>query len=224
MTKDVRGKNVVFSVFVIDTWYPMLCAKSGAFDTEQDEIEVTSINSGSDKEFIPGMRSSTLSLNGVTRIDNTDGTVSVFYLMQQARSVLPMRASLTNNGGTNIALTFNGMISHTGFTKDGISQSSLRVRISGAITHGTIVTPPVPATEFSIYINAVAGQSSVSSASLDGVTVLAVARSGFIHNSTSGTPGNMQFKYTDGAGTGTISFDTTNPFAAGEVIYVLYRV
>lgn len=226
MSNLVKGKNVVTSMFIIDTWYPIFCAKSGTFERVQDEIEVTSINSGSDKEFIPGMRSATLSMTGVTTLNNTNARISVLYLDQQSRSVFQLRTSLTDNDGNNVAMTYNAIIKRTGFSRDvsSYSQSFVDFRITGAVTYGTIISPPAPPAVFSIYIDAVEGQTSVSSASLDGVTVKAVARSGQIHRSVSGTPGNMEFRYTDGVGTGTISFDPTNPFLAGEVIYVLYVV
>ena len=71
-----------------------------------------------------------------------------------------------------------------------------------------------------------AGASSVHSALLEatGVEILTVARTGTVHNATTGSPGNLQYLFTGGTGNGTIAFDSTVPFVASEVIYILYKV
>ena len=49
----------------------------------QDEIEVTSINSGSSREYLPGTANGMLTVGGLSPIDNTEGKISIFYLLQQ---------------------------------------------------------------------------------------------------------------------------------------------
>lgn len=225
----VKGKNVVFSIAIDAVYYPIFCAKTAEFVQEQDEIEVTSIDSGSSKEFVAGMMSAYVTLSGVTVSDNSDGKIAITYLMQQAarRTTFAMKCVLTDDDAGTIQASFNVFIKSNTLTRDriGYSQSSTTFRITGGITWTPVVGPPTPEDEFAIYLNMTAGQNSVSHASLDGVTVLQVQREGVGHTEVAGTPtaGGREFKYTDGVGTGTITFDANQPALVTEVIYVLYR-
>lgn len=225
----VKGKNVVIEMYVAPDYYPIFCAKSGELVTEQDEIEVTSTASGSSKEFLPGMFSGMLTCSGVTVINNTDNKISVTYLMQQSvrRVVQTFRITMTDDEGTVLRAGFQGVILGNSLQREttGYSQSSTRIRVSGDIEFSEIILPPTPENEYALYLTVVAGQNAVSHADLDGATILQVQREGVGHTEVSGTPaaGGREFKYTDGVGTGTITFDAGQPFVTGEIIYVLYR-
>jgi hypothetical protein len=225
MSNTVKGRNVVVSMLVDEAYYPVFCAKAAEFVTEQDMFDVTSINSGADREFRGGMRTTTLTLSGITTLNNSYGRISITYLMQQMRTAKTFKITMTDDDAqTNIA-TFSGLIQTAGFSREtsGYSKSNLTVKVSGAVTWQTVVTAPTPEDEFALYITVVAAASSVSHANLGGATILQVQREGVGHTETSGTPSGRQFKYTDNTTSGTISFDTSIPFDTGEIIYVLYR-
>ena len=221
----IRGKNIVCSLYSVDNYYPIFCAKNAEFNLNQDEIEITSRNSGSSREYIPGMMNATLSMTGVTTLDNTNGRISVLYLMQQSvrRSLQQLIITLTDDDGNDIVMSFNAIITATGFTRDvaSYSQCSVNFRVTGDITFDSIIVPPTPEVVYSIYLSASTGAYSVSDILLIGADVLQVARTGITHNEVSGTPIGRQFSY-DSA-TGAILFDSSIPFNDGEDIYVEYK-
>ena len=222
----VKGKNIVISMLSGGLYYPIFCTKTADFTVNQDEIEMTTINSGSSREYTAGMMNASLTVTGVTTLDNTNSRVSVNYLEQQAirRTTQSFAITMTDDDGNDLVRLFDGIIISTNFNRDvsSYSQSSVTIRVTGGITYDTVVTPPVPEVVYSDYFACVEGETSISDASLIGVDILQVARSGDTHEETGGVPGNHQFKYT--TGTGTIGFDVNIPFNDGEVIYVEWKV
>lgn len=221
----IKGKNIVCSLLSGSTYYPIFCGKSAEFNVNQDEIEVTSVNSGSSREYVPGMMNATLSMTGVTTLDNTNGRISVLYLMQQSirRATHDVIITLTDDTGADVVISFNAIITATGFTRDvaSYSQCSVNFRITGDVGFDTIITPPVAENVYSFTLDCVEGEISVSDVLLAGVEILQVARTGITHNETTGTPVGRQFKYT--SGTGTITFDASIPFNSGEDVYIEWK-
>jgi hypothetical protein len=221
----IKGKNIVCSMDVGGTYYPIFCAKNAEFNVNQDEIETTSVNSGSSREYDPGMMNATLSMTGVTTLNNTNGRISPLYLMQQSirRATQSLIINLTDDDGADVVIDFSAIITATGFTRDvaSYSQCSVNFRVTGDINFDTVITPPAPSEVFSIYLSTTAGNTTVSDAALTGKEVLLVAREGSVYNETTGTPTGRYFKFT--SGTGTITFDSSIPFNTGEVVYVEYK-
>lgn len=213
------------------TFYPVFCAKSGELSTDQEEIEVTSVNSGGDREYEPGMASHSLSVSGLTELNNLGGLVSIVYLQQQAvrRTIHNMSWTMTNQEGNVIVLTFKAFIRSLAIGKEiGVfSSSAASFRITGGIGYSDVVQPPVdPICEIAdpLYLTLAEGETSVTDALLaaDGVEILGVWRytSLFL---TTGTPGSGQYSvdYT----TGTVFIDPDNPGnPGGEPIHILYKV
>lgn len=102
------------------------------------------------------------------------------------------------------------------FDKDG----NLKVKFTGDFNVTT--TGQVQDT---LYIDFAAGETQVSHPLLEqtGVVILFVARETALFKPTTGTPGNQQWKFTGGAGNGTVEFDPTNP-SLGETIIVSYKI
>lgn len=221
----VKGKNIVCSMFVTDNYYPVFCAKTAEFTMNQDEVEMTSINSGSSREYTAGMMNAVLSMTGVTARDNSDGKVSITYLMQQStrRQTHNFAITLTDDEGFDIVISFSAIIITTGFSREvqGYSNSSVTFRITGDVDFDEVILPPAPEQVFSDYFAATAGLTSITDASLVGVDILQVAREGLTYDQTGGTPTGRQFKYT--TLTGTIDFDASIPFNTGETVYVEWK-
>lgn len=236
MNRKVLGKNAVFSMYIAGVYYPVFCAKTFERVLNQDEIEVTSVNSGSDREYVPGMSNSTISASGITQINNDEGKVSIFYLDQLAirRSINSYRVLCTDQDGGTIFITFNAFIVNSTLSKDTTawSQSSASFRITGAWTFGTVVPPPVvPVCEVqpTIYADLADGSTTYTNALLipgvgETITIIHVTRSGTTYYETSGTPGNMEFSY-DSA-TGTIEWDLAGnpPSPDLEPISIEYNI
>lgn len=234
---DVLGKGVVVEQKIGDYWFPVFCATVNTFDLEQEVIETTNVNSGPNREFVPGMATATVSVSGITRVNNLDSRANIIYLVQQSvrRQIHSLRMVIVNQVSPTpevAVISFNALIKTTNITseKSLLSNCSVTYTVTGGISFDTLVPPPpepVCEVQDPLYIDAVEGQTSVSHALLqqDGVVILEVQRSGIGHAEiTVGTPVNNQFTFTGGSGFGTIQFPTAIPFNPGEVVYVLYKI
>lgn len=234
--RDVLGRSVFVDMKIDGFWFPIMCAKVNQFDLEQDEIETTHVNSGPNREYVPGMANATVGVTGITRVNNGDGKVNIIYLLQQSvrRQIHTMRMRLEDQvtPTSNVSvISFNAFVRSTNITSDRtlLSNASVTFRVTGGLTFDTIVpapAEPICEVQSPLYIDAVAGESSVSDSLLEvaGVSILEVQRTGVGHKPTSGTPGNLEYKFTGGTGNGTVDFDPNNTFLSGEVIYVLYKI
>ena len=227
----VKAKNVIVEVDISGTYYPFFCGKNMTFSQNQELIEITSVNSAVAREYEAGMTTANLSIDGVTILDNTGNKVAILYLMQESirRTPQTMRIRLTDDDGGTKQIAFTALITNNTLSRSygQYSQSSTSLTITGEPVISAIIDPPgVACPADPLYIDVVAGASSVHSALLEaaGVEILTVARTGTVHNATTGTPGNLQYLFTGGTGNGTIAFDATVPFEASEVIYILYKV
>lgn len=235
MANRVQGKNIIGSMNIDDTYYPIFCGKTLSFNLDQDELETTSVNSGVSREYIAGMANAVMNITGVTILDNTESRISIAFLQQQSirQAVQEWQIQLTDDDGSIIYYLFEGIIRNTSFTKalPGYSQSDLTVRITGDINITTIAPPPPPGSPEIIYSDwwtmdagntYIDGLSDVHGYGLQGVTILEVDREGANYDIiTSGTPGNRQATHNNT--TGVISFDPTNP-SMGETVFVLFKV
>lgn len=221
MANQVLGKDVITQILILGVYYPIFCGKTADLTTNQDEIEVTHVNSGADREYVPGMSNHLLNVAGVTVLDNTEGKISWEYLAQMAqrRTINTYRILLTDQDGDQRAITFDAFWT-TGVLSRNVtewSQSSVTMRITGSLTYESPVSPPTPPAceiEDPIYTTLAEAATSVSSALLipgvgETITILHVTRSGITLYETTGTPGNLEFQYV--SGTGTINFDPANP-------------
>lgn len=229
MANRVKSSNVIIELLVGASYYPVFCGKTMEYSQNQELIEVTSINSGYSREYEAGMTTADLSITGVTILDNTGGRIAVTYLMQEGVRRVPqtMRIRMTDDDGGTLQIAFSAIVVNNTLSRSfgSYSQSSTQLKVTGDAVISSVIAPPgLVCPEEPLYIDVVAGASSVHSALLEtaGITILEVDRSGMQFNETSGTPGNAEFRY--GGTDGYIYFDTTNPFNAGEVIYVLYML
>jgi len=211
------------------TYYPVFCGKTAEFSQNQETIEVTSINSSVAREYESGMTTATLNITGITILDNTGNRISITYLMQEAirRAVQTMRIRLMDDNGGTLQIAFSAIITNNTLSRSvgTYSGSATTFVITGEPTISSVIPPPgTECVEAPLYIDVVAGATSVQSALIQDPTVviLGVSRSGLVHDSTSGTPGNMEYKFNSAAGA--VSFDPTNPFNSGEVIWILYKL
>lgn len=226
----VQGRNVLVSMFITDDYYPVFCAKSASLDIPQEELEVTHVNSGSWRQYIQSMNSGTLNVSGITTLDNSNGRVSITYLMQQSirRQSFSLRVMLTDDDGNVLLITFPGFITNTSLSKDigSYSGSNVTFRINGIPEFSEIIPPPEPPVcevEDTLYLTLEEGEHIVQSDSLQGdYTVLWVTREGLGHDQALGSAGNRQFLYHPIVGN--IEFSPLVPGnPGGEAIAVGYK-
>lgn len=213
---QVTGKNVIVEMLISSIYYPIFCGKAADLPLEQDEIEVTHVNSGSEREYVPGMSNFLLNISGVTVLDNTENRVSILYFMQLAirRSINTYRMRFTDQDGDTAAITFSAFVRNSTVSRDVTqwSQSSVTMRITGPLTFSSVIPPPGTPTceqEPTIYKDLAESSLFVQDNLLipgvgETITILHVSRSGTTYYETSGTPGNLEFLYT--SATGRITF------------------
>jgi hypothetical protein len=222
------------------TFYPVFCGTSLRFSNTQDEIETTSIASGSDREFIPGMSSYILEISGVTTLDNSDSRIAITYLMQQAqrRQLQSWKIVLTDDDGDIINYTFQGFIRDTDFDKSipGYSKSNVVVRVSGAVTIDAVAPPPSGDYEvYADYWSAVGGNDYISGASTgntDGTAytltatdiILAVTVENQHMYEVTGAPtdGNPEYQFVTSPGV-KVQFPSSLVFGGGEKVFVMFK-
>lgn len=217
----VKGKNFVVTMVIGGTPYPIFCAKTADLVLTQDVVEVTSVNSGSDREYEPGMASQTLNCTGIHILDNTGSKISANYLRSPIRRVAQaFRVTQTDDDANVYIENFTGIIERVDISRDvpGYAQSAVDIRIIGA-TSSTTVVPPNPAGIGRIYMTTTPGAHAVTNGILSGKTILEVELEGVGYDVVSGTPGTRQCNF---SGT-TITFEATVSFDTGAIVYVLYQ-
>ena len=226
MGKEIQPGSAYIEISIDSVWYPLLCAKSFSFDLNQDEIETTSINSTSAREYIPGMSNSTASCNGVSYIENSGSKIAATYCLQLSvrREILPFRVYMIAADSDTLAIEFNGFF--TGISlSGGIDQfmnGDLSIRVSGDPSITEIIAPPVPGELQEIYLTLAAASYSVSNAVLDDVEIFLVEREGIQYDEVTGTASGRQFVYNDASDE--IVFDSAMPGnPGGESVHILYK-
>lgn len=236
MNRKVLGKNVIFAMLVDGNYYPLFCGKTAELVLDQDEIEVTHVNSGAARDFVPGMSGSIFNVAGVTLINNDEHKVSLLYLSQLAirRSINTYRVLLTDQDGTLASIIFSAFIRNTTLSRDVLqwSQSVASFRITGDWAFSSVIpSPTIPTCEEEdpIFTTLAEGSTEITSVLLqqgggETITILHVSRSGTTYYQTSGTPGNLEFQY-DNVG-GKIKFQWGgNPAAPNlEPVSVNYKI
>jgi hypothetical protein len=213
MNRKVLGRNVIVSMLVDGNYYPIFCGKTASLDLTQDKIEVTHVNSGAHRNFVPGMTDSTFSVQGVTLINNDEQKISVIYLNQLAirRNINTYKILLTDQDNNQYAISLSAFVLNTSLSRDvnSWSQSSVTFQITEDWTFGSDIPPPLSSVceEQDPIFGTLADGSAVFTSALliqgvgQTITILHVARSGTTYYQTSGTPGNLEYKYNSSAGT-----------------------
>jgi hypothetical protein len=228
MANTIQGKNIILYMLDSSVYYPVLCGQSMDFTLEQEPIEVTSINSTNAREYIAGMSTARCNINGITTLDNTGSRISILYAMQLSvrRVAQSWKIVMTDDEANIKNITFDGIITTTGFNREraSYSKSNLSILLSGDFTISDTVTPPVEPTIYEKYLTLTAGNYTLSHADLDAIVeVLVVHREGRQYDEVSGTPSGRQVKYTDGVGTGTLTFDSSLPAEVNESVHIVFK-
>lgn len=82
--EPIHGKDTLLSIKIDAEFYPVLCAVDMTFSCSQETILATTVDTGIwRRKRLRNLSEWNVSISGLTKIDNTDGQVSFFYLLQQ---------------------------------------------------------------------------------------------------------------------------------------------
>jgi len=220
----VWGQDVVLSIYVGGSYYPIFCATDCTYQCAAEFIEKTGPESGGARQWMRRLEEHTSTVTGLTKIENGT-TVTFFYMLQLAvrRAAQTFKMTFTNENGDEYIINGEGLIGTMGINGPATdwSNATLEIRWNGAPDLTLITDPTCSNIQEPLYLTTTPGASSVSNILLtSSVTILEVQREGIGHTKTTGTPVNREYKFT--SATNTISFDSSIPFMTGEIIYVLY--
>lgn len=229
--EPIHGNDILLSIKVGTEFFPVLCATDMTFQCSQDVVLATTVGTGIwRRKRLRNLSEWSVSITGLSKIDNTDGQVSFFYLLQEnirgAEQTIQILFDV--DGDTQVLegiviipdLSINGNVSSfadVNATFLGAGEVTIQEAVSG-VESGIceeLVSDTWVTTEGLISITGPGNEGR----SFAGMEILQVDREGIQHDFTSGSPGNRQFTY-DGT---LISFDSTNPFNAGETVFVLWK-
>lgn len=225
--KVLKGKQGVLAIRIDGVFQDVLCAVEVSFQFDHEEILKTSRNSGKFIERETRLCDWGINLTGLTKIDNTDGQVAFFWLLQQSvrGTAQYVRLRYTDDDSnvrniTGYVLIKQGQLASV---VGGFSMASVFFPGTGAYDPDN-VEGYTPSDLYKIYLATTPGAYEVSDAALDdALEIMLVLREDGGYKEVSGAPSGKQFKYTDQVGSGKITFDSTMVFNPGEIVYVQYR-
>lgn len=226
MSNPVEGSNVVLSMDVSGTYYPVLCATDCTYTCNAEFVEKTGPTSGGVRQWARRLEEHISTVSGLTYVEN-DSTLSFFYILGLGvrREEQTFKITFTDGLGDVKTLTGVGLIGTQSINGPATDFSNCEIEIRwNQEPEFDAVDDPADECEIvnKLFLTLSEGATSVTSATLSGKTILGVEREGLGQVIISGTPaaGTRECVF---SGT-TISFDSTNPGnVGGEKIYVLYK-
>lgn len=242
MSDIVLGRNVNVETLVNGDYIVIGCAVSCAFEFENELIGKTDVNAGLFRKRRVRISDTRGSVQGLTTLQNSTTRLTIFHFLQEAirRTEQTLRFVFLDEGGFTRYITGIFLVKTVQISSDASAFSEFDLQLEGTggnIDIGVVIPPggeespgespgegDICPELFSDYWETVEGESTISGIGVNGRSfadqqVLEVDREGTEHELATGSPGNREYAY-DGT---TISFDATNPFNAGERIFVIWK-
>jgi len=221
----IKGQNAIFYVYDDGQWKPIICARSGTFNTTAETIETSISGTGVWRTFEYTALTWTASFEGLIFLDGTNElTASDIRAFQFSREKILLRYQRTDTAGNVYTDEGYGLI--TGVSDSGDFQSALSFTIEFRGTGPLVIvytpTPIDPTAKVKrLEYTGTAGETFFTSASLIGRDLLDVVVDGIGRSKiiTAGTPVGQEAKYTSGTG----RIDLPVPLVSGVEVYVLYQ-
>jgi hypothetical protein len=231
MANEVFGTGVSVRAKVSGEYITIGCADRCSFQLVNEIIGKTDVNAGLYRKKRVRLGDCNGSVDGIITTESSATRLSVFHFLQEAirRSEIDMQFVFEDVSGGVKVVQGLFLVSTIGLSSDVNNWSDFNLLLEG--TGGLSVTaidPPGDVTCESIksdWWTTTEGLSGIAGTghaglSFAGHDVIEVDREGLQYDIiTTGTPGNRQAKYTGGS---TITFDPSNPFLAGETIFVIW--
>ncbi len=221
----IKGQNAIFYVYDDGQWKPIICARSGTFNTTAETIETSISGTGVWRTFEYTALTWTASFEGLIFLDGTNElTASDIRAFQFSREKILLRYQRTDTAGNVYTDEGYGLI--TGVSDSGDFQSALSFTIEFRGTGPLVIvytpTPIDPTAKVKrLEYTGTAGETFFTSASLIGRDLLDVVVDGIGRSKiiTAGTPVGQEAKYTSGTG----RIDLPIQLDSGVEVYVLYQ-
>lgn len=221
----IRGENAVFYVYDDGQWKPIICARSGTFNTSAETIETSITGSGNWRTYEYTALTWTASFEGLIYLDGTNElTASDLRALQFSRTKILLRYQRTDTAGNVYTDEGTGIITSVSDSGDYQSAVSFSVEFRGTGPLVIVFTPtPIDPTAKVKRLNytGASGETNFTSSSLIGKDVLDVVVDGIGRSRiiTAGTPVNQEAKFTSATG----RLDFPIQLEAGTEVYVLYQ-
>jgi hypothetical protein len=230
--KVVRGSNMIASIKVSGTYYPVFCAKSCSFEMTNEIINRTGVNDGLFTKRRIRRTEWSGSASGVLVTNNDGDRYSPFYLMQESvrRSTMEWQFEFTNLDGDIRTIEGEALIQNLPISGDVQSFVQCTVNIIGTGAFTMDESPSSPTADENVdsdYWVTIAGGNSIQGLSVYGKTlqgkeILAIAREGTVYDPiTTGSPSNRTALFNSALGR--ITFDSNIPFNPGETVWAMWK-
>lgn len=221
----IKGENAIFYVYDDGQWKPIICARSGTFNTTAETIETSISGTGVWRTYEYTALTWTASFEGLIFLDGTNElTASDIRAFQFSREKILLRYQRTDTAGNVYTDEGYGLI--TGVSDSGDYQSAVSFTIEFRGTGPLVIvytpTPIDPTAKVKrLEYTGSSGETFFTSASLIGRDILDVVVDGIGRSKIirAGTPVGQEAKYTSGTG----RIDLPIGLESGTEVYVLYQ-
>lgn len=224
--QPIHGSNVLVSILIDAEFVPVLCAIDMNFTCEQDIVLATTIDSGKwRKKKLRNLSDWNVTVSGLTKIDNADGQISFFWLLQEnvRGSEQTIQMMFEDDDGNVQVLEGQVLIPSLSINANVNSFSDVNVVFEG--TGSVTIEQPVSDVLSEVCedwtsdtFDLAEGATSVSGA-FAGKTIIEVDREGMQYDHTTGVPGNREYSY-NGIN---ITFDVAG-LPGGEKVFVVWKL
>ena len=237
MAEAVLGRDVIVEMLYDAIYYPILCGTDCEFVRTPEFIEKTTTTSGLFREFAVRREEWSVSVSGVTKVEN-DAALTFFYMLQNGvrRVQQTIRITFTDIDGDDKQISGNVLIGTSSISGpySDFANCSIELKGTGAFVISA-VTPPDPSAleEYSDYwattngLSYVSVQSSASAVYgytlVDGDTILEVDVEGTQYDLVTGTPtdGRRECKYN--TTTNRLEFPSDLVFDGNQRVFILFQ-
>lgn len=228
----VLGNDCIFSIFSGGFYKPFACALNGTLTLETEDIETSITGSGIWRTGQPIKHSWGFTADGVVSLEETNkldlAELQALQINLTKIFIQFTRTSLTGQFYINTGYAYFVNTSDTG-NFNGLDTFNFTLKGTGILNQLFVPSPINPPGQVHRYppigvsLNMAGGETSFSTAILNGKDVLSIVKDGLGSAIiiTTGTPSGKQAKYTSGGGIGTVAFQ--QPFEPNEEAYVLYQ-
>ena len=236
MPSVINGTNILLYQYNTSTGVgvPFAAATNCTFNTSVDQVEVTTTNSSSFKEYLGSQINWNISADGFIALADYSYLFLLNKLRLKEQIVVKFQIDNDNGDGTGTLgySVFTGLVNIVNLDMsgpvEGASTYSVTLQGTGAYSvSGTVVTPTgvvVTGTNVVMFdYTAAGGETTVTFTGAIGKTCVTVTRGGVEVRTiaTSGVPTGENVTFN--ASTGTITFATARALAADEFIRAIFK-